>query len=110
MKILVHGQVEQTIANNNTPFTLIDCRTSGIQYDILKNKIGLNLVPSACEYIEIGNAPITLFLAQEKVDPRTFCHKLIHKISNEEVYIMFGILIKELYKIFDFNRKITGCK
>ena len=80
------------------------------QTDLLVEKIGLNLVPSACEFINLGNGPITLFLAQEKVDPETFCHKLIHKISKEETYVMFHLLMKELLKIFDFNRKSTFAK
>lgn len=77
------------------------------QTDLLVEKIGLNLVPSACEFIDLGDGPITLFLAQEKVDPETFCHKLIHKISKEETYLMFHLLMKELLKIFEFNRKST---
>ena len=80
------------------------------QTNLLTKKIGLNLVPSASEFVNLGTGPITLFLAQARVDPDTFCHKLIHNVSEEEVYVMFHLLMKELFKIFKYNKKSTGLK
>jgi hypothetical protein len=80
------------------------------QQNLLVNKIGLQLVPSAFEYIDLGKEPLTLFLAQQKVNPENFCHKLIHKVTKDEVFIMFHLLMTELHKIFTFNRNSRDIK
>ena len=74
------------------------------QTDLLDNKIGVNLLPYGSEYIVKPDGSISLFLAQQKIDPNSICHKLLHKLSNKEVAKLYQLLMRELHKIFSFNK------
>jgi hypothetical protein len=74
------------------------------QTDLLEKHIGLNILPYGSDYVFKENGSITLFLAQKKLEPSSFGHKLIHTISLDQITKLIRIIMVELHKVFAFNR------
>jgi hypothetical protein len=74
---------------------------------ILKDKVGINVPPYgfasfACE------GYIVCFDVQEKLPPQSFGDKLIHTLKDDDVIAFFSLVLKQLTKVWDFNKKNTG--
>lgn len=74
------------------------------QSELLEKRIGLKLLPFGSEYVIKPDGTITLFLAQKKINPQSICHKLLHKLPNKEVSKLYELLMRELHKVFNYNK------
>jgi hypothetical protein len=74
---------------------------------ILKEKVGINVPPYGfvsfpCE------GYIVCFDVQEKLPPQSFGDKLIHTLKNDDVIAFFSLVLKQLKKVWDLNKKSTS--
>lgn len=58
----------------------------------------------------LDNGPISLYCAQEKVDPNSIGNKIIHAVTNEEIRILVLLILQKLAKIWAYNQKNTRLK
>ena len=77
---------------------------------ILIEKIGLNIPEQDTCYVPTYNKKgkqiknrYSLFCMQRKVDPRTIANNLIHKLNDEQVLLLSKIIMRELFKVWNFN-------
>ncbi len=71
---------------------------------LLTNEVGLKLVPYGHANLTGKSGRPVLFLAQEKVEPLSFCHKAIHLLPREEVLRLVRAVLGELSRVWEFNR------
>jgi hypothetical protein len=74
------------------------------EYLSLLRNAGINVPESGAEYVVTGDNRIVLFIFQEKLDPRSICNKVIHRIPDEEVAKLFRRILDELAKVWNFNK------
>ena len=74
------------------------------QRDLLE-KIGLHIPPFGSAYVKTKKNSYTLFLAQQKLNSSSLCHKIIHSVSQDQIELIYHLIMKELLKIFTFNKK-----
>jgi hypothetical protein len=77
---------------------------------ILKRKFGLNIPPHGSIWFRTPGGKITLYCAQEKVQPESVGNSVIHQISKKEAYLLVLLVLRELKKIWDFNLKNESYK
>ena len=71
---------------------------------VLTDKVGLELVPYGLASITGKDGTPVLFLAQEKVEPLSFCHKVIHLLPRDEVLRLVRRILRELARVWEYNR------
>ena len=75
---------------------------------LLKEKVGLNIPEYGTEWVYTDlnkKKTIALYCIQEKHNPKSVCHHLIHQLSHEEeIETLVLLIMKELHKVFKFNR------
>jgi hypothetical protein len=77
--------------------------------DVLENKVGLNLVPSETLWIsDEEHGRVIFYILQEKVPPGTIGHQAIHLLPMEKVIVLVNAVLREMKKVFDFNRAHRG--
>ncbi|MHA1315399.1 MAG: DUF6206 family protein [Candidatus Helarchaeota archaeon] len=74
---------------------------------LLKEEVGINVPPYGTDWVFSGKKKkkITLFCVQEKLNPASIGNQVIHHVSDEEIKILVGLILKELTKVWDFNQK-----
>ncbi|MFX1250905.1 MAG: DUF6206 family protein [Promethearchaeota archaeon] len=72
--------------------------------EILEKKIGLSIPPYDTAWFKTSSSNISLYCAQEKVLPESVGNKVIHQVSREDVQTFVRLVMKEMKKIWDFNR------
>jgi hypothetical protein len=73
---------------------------------VLEQRIGLNLVPEKTAWIiEPDSGRGILYILQEKLGPDTIGHHTIHILSDEDVFKLVKVVLRELKKVFDFNHE-----
>ncbi|MFQ5641925.1 MAG: DUF6206 family protein [bacterium] len=73
---------------------------------VLKERIGLDMVPSAT--VRLKNKAkdyVTVYIIQEKLPPDCIGHRVIHHITPEETERLIRAVLKNMKKVFDFNRE-----
>lgn len=77
---------------------------------LLKEDVGIDVPAYGAEWVYTGkkkkkNRKITLFCAQKKVPPPSIGNNVIHDVSDPDIKKLVYLVMKELKKIWDFNRK-----
>jgi hypothetical protein len=78
-----------------------------IYNQILKEKIGLNIPDYGTEWVYTDlkkKKTIALYCIQQKYNPKSVCHHLIHQVSEDEIETLVLLLMKELHKVWKFNK------
>jgi hypothetical protein len=73
--------------------------------DLLINRIGLNIPPYDSAVITTSEGRHVMFDIQKKLDPLSMGNHVIHQITPGEVSMMIRLVLRELKKVWDFNRK-----
>ena len=74
---------------------------------ILKEKVGINVPPYGFASFPCEGY-IVCFDVQEKLPPQSFGDKLIHTLKNDDVIAFFSLVLKQLKKVWDLNKKSTS--
>lgn len=75
------------------------------EYNDLLSKIGITIPPYDSVIIENDDGQIVMFGVQKILDPASIAHKIIHSITDDEILLMVRLVLREIKKTFDFNKK-----
>ena len=99
---------ESTTAYKRMP--LFEDRPAAEKYEVLYHEYcellqqaGLNLPESKTAVVQVPGRPVCLYIAQEKMPPNDFGHRLIHTRSEEDAVGIFEQVISEVSKTWRFN-------
>jgi len=80
-------------------------------YDVynrfLKEDVGINIPPSDAAWVftdEKKKKGISLYCIQEKVDPASIGSNVIHKLTHPDIRKLVVLVVKELKKVWDYNK------
>jgi hypothetical protein len=77
--------------------------------EVLQNRIGLRVVPSDVKrFMDQDESKVVVYIVQEKLLSEAIGHKAIHLISSDDVEKLVVAVIKEMKKVFDFNKAHRG--
>jgi hypothetical protein len=75
----------------------------------LTNEVGLAVAPGKVVRVDSpGKGHVTLYIAQQKLSPEAIGHRVIQKLSHEEVVRLVCAALAEMRKVFEFNRLHQG--
>ena len=75
--------------------------------EVLGDRIGLRVVPSdTVRFMDRGR--VVVYIAQEKLPSEAIGHKAIHRLSSDGVSKLVLAVLREMKKVFDFNREHGG--
>ncbi len=72
---------------------------------ILKEDIGINLPDYDTYWLKNPKGPITLYCAQEKVNPASIGNKIIHELPKKEVNKLILLVMREFKKVWSFSKQ-----
>ncbi|MHA1294296.1 MAG: DUF6206 family protein [Promethearchaeota archaeon] len=72
---------------------------------ILKDRLGFNLPEYDVAWFKDNDGKIQFYCVQRKINTNSVGNNVIHHITNEEIKILILLVMKELKKVWDFNRK-----
>lgn len=73
--------------------------------DLLIHRVGLRIPPYDSAVITTAAGRQVVFDIQRKLDPLSMGNRVIESIAPEDIILMVRLLLRELKKIWDFNRK-----
>ncbi|UCH50549.1 MAG: hypothetical protein JSV54_05885 [Chloroflexota bacterium] len=73
---------------------------------ILNDKVGINVPPFGFASFDCERY-IVCFDVQEKLPPQLFGNKLIHTLDDDDIVTFLHQILKQLKKVWDFNKKGT---
>jgi hypothetical protein len=73
--------------------------------ELLINRVGLHIPPYDSAVITTAAGRQVMFDIQKKLDPLSMGNRVIEGIAPDEVFLMVRLILRELKKIWDFNRK-----
>ena len=73
---------------------------------ILNDKVGINVPPFGFTSFDCGGY-IVCFDVQKKLIPESFGNKLIHTLGGSDIVTLFQQILKQLKKVWDFNKAST---
>lgn len=74
---------------------------------LLKEDVGINIPPSDASWVYIDEKKkkgISLYCIQEKVEPASIGSNVIHKLNNKDIRKLVILAVKELKKVWDYNK------
>ncbi len=71
-------------------------------------KAGLTLPEDKTIIIDIKRTPISFYIAQKELPSNSIGNKLIFNIDVEKIKILFSRIIKEIKKVWEFNKDNAG--
>jgi len=74
-------------------------------YNELLEKIGLNLPDFDVAWFKDERGKIQFYCIQEMIDVNSVANKIIHQISKEQVKQLVLLVLKEMKKVWDFNKE-----
>jgi hypothetical protein len=75
------------------------------EYNDLLNEIGITVPPYGSLIIENDDGQIVMFGVQKILDPASIAHKIIHSVTDDEIMLMVRLILREIKKTFDYNKK-----
>ena len=76
---------------------------------LLQNRIGIQVVPSdITRLVDAATGRIAVYIIQEKLPAEAIAHKAIHRLSAEQVRKLVLAVLREITKVFEFNRQHQG--
>ncbi len=76
----------------------------GEYHDILADEIGIDVPAFGSAVVETRDGLLVMFAAQQILDGRSIGHKAIHVLPDDEIILMVKLVLREMKKVFDFNR------
>ncbi|MHA1450134.1 MAG: DUF6206 family protein, partial [Candidatus Hodarchaeales archaeon] len=64
--------------------------------------------PYGSEWVRSTGGKITLYCAQEKVNPLSVGNKVIHKVTGREVMTLIHLIMKEMLKVWQINKNSSS--
>ena len=71
---------------------------------ILNQEVGLSLPVYDAAWFKDDNGTIQFYCVQEKIEPRSVGNKLIHEISDDEIFILVTLILREMKKVWTYSR------
>ncbi|MHA1331415.1 MAG: DUF6206 family protein [Candidatus Hodarchaeales archaeon] len=76
----------------------------------LLKKLGIEVPESEAIWVKNLKGTISLYCAQQKVDPQTIGNKIIQKISKEEVNLFVLRVMRTMKKVWELNQRSSRIK
>lgn len=74
----------------------------------LKRKIGVNIPPYGhAEFVTPEGRPVS-FLIQSKLHPASIGNRAIELLTDEEIFVLVRLIMRELKKVWDYNLEHPG--
>lgn len=74
-------------------------------YHQILTKIGIEVPSEASYWLKSKDGSIVLYCAQQKIDPQSIGNAIIHhSISQKEIYALLHLIMRQLSKIWFFNK------
>lgn len=70
---------------------------------ILIEKTKLNLPAFSATFVTGKNGKPVLYIAQQKLQKESIGNQMIHLVPEEQIFILVGLVLRELKKVFVFN-------
>ena len=71
---------------------------------ILTQKVGLTLPVYDVAWFKDDNGNIQFYCVQEKIEIESVGNKVIHKVSDDEIYILVTLILREMKKVWSYSR------
>ena len=65
---------------------------------------GLHLPPDETVIVEVPGRPVVLYIAQQRVPPHTFGHRLVHEWPTTEIRFLFENIVAAIAQVWAFNQ------
>ena len=72
---------------------------------ILDEKVGLNLPPYDVAWFKDDNGTIQFYCIQKKISVDSVGNKIIHQITDDEIYILVALILREMKKVWNYSRE-----
>jgi hypothetical protein len=72
---------------------------------ILDKEVGLNLPSYGVAWFKDDNGTIQFYCIQEKITVDSVANKVIHQITDDEIYILVTLILREMKKVWSYSRK-----
>jgi len=72
---------------------------------LLDKEVGLNLPDYGATWFKDDNSTIQFYCVQEKIDVESVGNKVIHNISNTEIYTLITLILREMKKVWTYSLK-----
>ena len=72
---------------------------------ILDKEVGLNLPSYDVAWFKDDNGTIQFYCIQEKITVDSVGNKVIHQITDDEIYILVTLILREMKKVWTYSRK-----
>jgi uncharacterized protein DUF6206 len=73
--------------------------------EFLNKTIGITVPTFDAKIIEDDDGRLVMFGVQKILDPASMGHKVIHAVSDDEIMLMVRLILREVKKAFDYNKK-----
>ncbi len=71
---------------------------------ILNQEVGLTLPAYDVAWFKDDNGKIQFYCVQEKIEPKSVGNKIIHEISDDEIFILVILILREMKKVWTYSR------
>ena len=72
--------------------------------EILEKQVGISVPPYDAAFITTETGRMVMFDVQKKLDPLSIGSRIIHHVSDKETFLLVRLVLRELAKIWEFNR------
>jgi len=72
--------------------------------EILEKQVGISVPPYDATFITTESGRMVMFDVQKKLEPQSIGNRAIHHISDKETFLLVRLVLRELAKIWHFNR------
>ncbi len=70
---------------------------------ILNQEVGLSLPAYDVTWFKDDNGTIQFYCVQEKIEAKSVGNKVIHEISDDEIYIFVTLILREMKKVWSYS-------
>lgn len=74
---------------------------------LLAEKLKLNIPPYDSAYIRTEEGRMVMFDMQKRLEPLSIGNRIIHQVSSDETILLVRLVLRELKKVWEFNRQNT---
>jgi len=73
--------------------------------DLIKNKIGIDVVDTKGLKIVTSDNRFVYYIAQPVLRADRICNNLLHKLPDDKIFDLFHLVLRNLKRVWDFNSK-----
>jgi hypothetical protein len=70
---------------------------------VLRDEVGIPVPHFDARIVERGGQ-VLIFVIQERVEPTSVCHEILHDIGAQAAGQLYGLILREYQKLYRFNR------